>query len=111
MSHRSLETPVVNGAAEDWYRVEVTPRSLSKREGVVLALALITAEHHRVSDLGDVERRLNEIYGIADIGDFEYIAAEDRTRLSPPILRMFGLPSDSVGKSHEFFSSVHPDDQ
>ncbi len=73
-----------------WFRIVATPRSIGVRAGTVLTHTSISDEKEREVHLNDVERRLNEIYSIAEIGDFEYVAAEDRTRLSPPVLRMFG---------------------
>jgi PAS domain S-box-containing protein len=92
-------------------RITITARSIGRPEGVAISHALVADDHARAARMADVERRLNEIYEIADIGDFEYVAAQDCTRLSPPILRMFGLPDDASGKSQEFFASIHPDDR
>src|SRR5262249_42084965 len=79
-------------------RVAITARSIGQPDGASISHTLITDEMLRAAQMADVERRLKEIYEIADIGDFEYVAAQDCTRLSPPILRMFGLPDDAHGK-------------
>lgn len=102
VSGSSLDIQRADGAA---VRATIATRSIARRDGAVLTFTKVEAE------LGDFERRLNEIYSIADIGDFEYVAADDRTRLSPPVMRMFGLPDDAPGRSRQFFDSVHPDDR
>ncbi len=107
VTQRSVDLRVGSG---DLVRITVTARSIGKRDGASVSHILVMDEQLRAAELSDIEHRLNEIYRIADIGDFEYVTAEDCTRLSPPILRMFGLPDDAPGKSQDFFSSVHPDD-
>lgn len=112
LSGRAIERVLeVRMADLDTVRISICARSISAREGAVVTYRLTTEEERRAGELTDVEHRLNEIYNIADIGDFEYVAAQDCTRLSPPVLRMFGLPDDAQGRSQQFFDSVHVDDR
>ena len=103
---RSLSVRTASGGA-----LEIAIVARGKLDGAVVTHTLVGDEINHGAELGDVQRRLNEIYSIADIGDFEYVAAQDCTRLSPPVLRMFGLPEDALGNSQQFFSSIHPDDR
>jgi PAS domain S-box-containing protein len=94
-----------------WFRLVVTPRSFGQRDGAVVAHIPVTDEKHLEAALRSSQRRLNEIYHIADIGDFEHDALADRSWLSPPVMRIWGRPESEVGTRQQFFGSIHPDDR
>lgn len=94
-----------------WFRIVVTPRSFSARDGAIVAHIPVTREKQLELGLKDTQRRLDEIYRIANIGDFEFYPKEDRSWLSPPVLRMWGRPAEAVGSTQQFFESIHDDDR
>lgn len=94
-----------------WFRIVVTPRSFSAREGAIVAHIPVTDEKRLELSLKDAQRRLNEIYSFTNIGDFEFFPAEDRSRLSPSVLRMWGAPEGYVGSTEQFLNAVHPNDR
>ncbi|MEQ1754179.1 MAG: ATP-binding protein [Micropepsaceae bacterium] len=94
-----------------WFRLVATPRSLSRPDGVVIVHVPVTREKETEFSLYDAQRRLNDIYHIADIGDFEHNAVEDRSWLSPPVLRIWGRPECEVGSRQQFHDSIHLDDR
>jgi PAS domain S-box-containing protein len=109
-THFTMDYPCHSPDGERWFRVFVTPRSFASREGAIVAHVEVTREKENEKHLNDAQRRLDQLYRMADIGDFEYFAREDRSRLSPPILRIWGLPPDSQGNREDFLASLHPDD-
>ena len=110
-SHFMLDCSCHAPEQKRWFRIVVTPRSFAQRDGAIVAHIPVTREKELEIALRDSQRRLNEIYHIADIGDFEYQAAEDRSFLSPPVLRMWRRPESEVGTHQQFFDSIHPDDR
>jgi len=94
-----------------WFRLVVTPRSFCRRAGAVVTHLPVTRERELELALTDSQRRLNEIYRIADIGDFEFDAATNRSWLSPPVMRIWGRPESAVGTREQFIDCIHPDDR
>ena len=107
----SLEYSCHSETEKRWYRLVVTPRSFSRRAGAVVTHLPVTREKELELALRDSERRLNEIYRIADIGDFEHDAASNRSWLSPPVMRIWGRPESGVGTREQFIDCIHPDDR
>lgn len=110
-THFTIDYGCHSPSERRWFRAVVTPRSFAARDGAIVAHLDVTHEKELQDEFRDAQRRLNEIYRIADIGDFEYFAKDDRSRLSPPLLRIWGLPPDAKGDRAEFFSAVHPADR
>lgn len=94
-----------------WYRLIITPRSVNRRSGAVVTHVPVTREKELEISLRDSERRLNAIYRIADIGDFEYDAVANKSWLSPPVMRIWGRPESEVGSREQFHLAIHPDDR
>jgi len=94
-----------------WYRLIITPRSVNRRSGAVITHVPVTREKELELSLRESEHRLNEIYRIADIGDFKFDAIANKSWLSPPVVRIWGRPESEVGSREQFHLAIHPDDR
>ena len=92
-------------------KVIVSPRSLSRRSGAVVTHLPASPAQADAHAPGNAEYRLGELYKIADIGDFQFDAATNRSWLSPPVMRIWGRPESAVGTREQFIECIHPDDR
>jgi PAS domain S-box-containing protein len=107
----SLEYSCHSDTDRRWFRLFVSPRSFRKRDGVVVTHVPVTRERELEFALRDSERRLNEIYRVADIGDFEFDASTNTSWLSPSVVGIWGRPENELGSREQFFETIHPDDR